>query len=929
VSVRGLLFSACTLLSAIVCAGTESARPPRVSDLKCEYLRDPVGVDISRPRLSWIVRSPLRGERQIAYRIQAASGRRLLAGGTVDLWDTGRVESGRSVNVVYRGKTLSSRLRCWWRVKVWGGRGGESPWSGISFWEMGLLRATDWKAKWIDDGKPLPARAEDFYRDDPAPLFRKAVFSEEKVKRARLYVSGLGYYEAFLNGKRIGDCVLDPLWTTYSKRVFYRVYDVGDLLENGENVLAATLGNGWYNPLPLRMWGRFNLREALTVGRPRLLAQLEIEYEDGSRKTVVTDESWKTAEGPIIKNSVYLGETYDARREIAGWSKAGFDDSAWRGVRLCDSPLGRLRWEAAPPIRIVERLRAVRVTEPRPGVFIFDLGRNFAGWVRLKVKGPRGTKVRMRFGELLYPDGTLNVMTSVCGQIKRAGLGGPGAPEVAFQADTYILKGGGGVEVFTPHFTFHGFRYAEVTGYPGRPHEDAVTGLVLCCDLERTGAFECSNPSLNRIQKMIVDTFRSNLFGVQSDCPHREKFGYGGDIVAARHAFLFNFDMAAFYAKAVRDFADAARPNGSFTETAPYVGIADGGFGGGSGPIGWAIAHPLLLEDLYRFYGDERIVREEFEAAKKWLDFVKAETPDMVVKRGISDHESLVPKPVSVTGTAFFHQGARTLAFLARVLGRREEARELAGLASRIRNVFRKRFVNAGTGTVFKGTQACQAAALYHGLPADGERVAVFSALLERIRADGGKLTTGIFGTKYLLDVLSRNGAAETAYRIVTHEEFPGWIHMLRKGATTLWEHWKFSDNIFSHNHPMFGSVGEWFFRHLAGIDPCPEARALERIVIRPRVAGDLKWVKARYDSARGRISSSWSLEDGGLSLRVEIPVGVTARVFLPLRGEGEVTESGRPAAEAPGVKEIARKREVAVFEIGSGEYLFRAPYEK
>ncbi len=925
-----ILFLACALFLESALGGPKAGgrATPHVRKLRCEYLTEPIGVDTPRPRLSWIVESSFRSEEQIAYRIQVASGRDLLLAGRPDLWDTGRVERTGVFQVAYGGKPLESRKRYFWRVRVWCLKGGRSPWSEPSFWEMGFLDPRDWKAKWISDGKPLPARDEDFYAPDPAPLMRKTFRIEKKVARARLYITGLGYYEAFLNGKRIGDHVLDPLWTSYSKRVLYSVYDVKDCLVRGENVLGATLGNGWYNPLPLRMWGRINLRKALPVGRPKLLAQLEVFYEDGSVQTVLSDETWKTAEGPLLRNNVYLGELYDARLEKPGWLRPGFDDSKWKNVQVARAPAGRLSWQALPPIRVIERLEPAAVTEPRPGVFIFDFGRNFAGWARLRVRGPRGTVVRMRYGELLHEDGTLNVMTSVCGQIKRPGLGGPGAPPVAYQCDTYILKGSDGPEVYTPRFTFHGFRYVEVTGYPGRPPEDALTGLLLCCDLERSGRFTCSNEVLNRIERMAVNTFRSNLFGVQSDCPHREKFGYGGDIVASRHAFLFTFDMSSFYSKVVRDFADARRPNGAFTETAPYVGIASGGFGGGSGPIGWAVAHPLLLEDLLCFYGEKRIVREQFDNAKKWLDFIHSKVPDLIVRRGISDHESLVKKPVPVTGTAFFHQAADTLSRLARWLGRDSEAQSLGKLASAIGRAFRARFIKNGGGRVFTGTQACQATALYHGLATGAEKEAVLSALRRRIESDGGKLTTGIFGTKYLLEVLSRNGLVDTAYKIVTHEDFPGWVYMLKHGATTLWEHWRFSDNVYSHNHPMFGSVVEWFYRHLAGINPSPEAVGFKKVEIRPQIPKGLKWVEAVYDSIRGPLEVRWRLKGERFELEIRVPVGIEAVLFLPKKGAGSVTESGVALKKAPGIKRVVAGRNRLRIEIGSGVYRFDAPYK-
>jgi alpha-L-rhamnosidase len=588
----------------------------RTVGLRCEYRQDPLGIDTDRPRLSWGLESTGRGQRQSAYRLLVASSADILREDIGDLWDTGRLDSDRTVNIEYDGAPLTSGQRCYWKIMAWDEAGEPSPWSAPAWWETALLEQDDWTGVWIGDGRPDPERDEDFYLEDPAPLLRRGFQVDRTVRRARLSITGLGYYEAYLNGERIGDHVLDPGWTDYRDRVFYSTYDVTALLRQGENALGAELGNGWYNPLPMRMWGRRNLREALPTGRPRLLAQLTIDFEDGTTLSIATDDSWRTHPGPVLRNNIFLGEVYDARREIDGWSESGFDDSTWERAAVMPESGGRLEAQPQPPVRITRTLKPFAITEPAPGVFIFDFGQNFAGWVRLRLKGEAGTRVKLRFGELLHPDGTLNPMTSVAGQIKGTGrdgisVGGPGAPQIAWQEDTYIARGQG-VESYTQRFTFHAFRYVEVTGYPGRPGRADLTGLRLNSDVEEAGSFTCSNDLLNRIQEMVRWTFLSNIFSVQSDCPHRERFGYGGDLVVTSDAFMMNFEMADFYPKTVRDWHDAALPDGMLTDTAPFVGIHYCG-------VAWAMAHPHLLESLYRYYGDRRLMEEQYATASQWL----------------------------------------------------------------------------------------------------------------------------------------------------------------------------------------------------------------------------------------------------------------------------------------------------------------------
>jgi alpha-L-rhamnosidase len=818
-------------------------------------------------------------------------------------------------------------MPAFWKVRVWDQGDRASAYSEVARWEMGLLDPSDWAARWIADPRLLPEQDEDLYKVLPAPMFRREFTLSRPVRRARAYVSGLGYYELSLNGRRVGDHLLDPGWTSYERRVLYSTYDVTDSLQPGVNCAGILLGNGWYNPLPLRLWGWLNLRQHLAVGRPRAILQLVVEYQDGGLERVVTDESWKVGDGPILKNNIYLGEVYDARRERPGWDRAGFDDREWRPAALAPEPLGLLRAQMVPPIRVARTIRATRVTEPAPGVFIFDLGENIGGQATLRVRGEAGTEVRLRYGELLHANGSLNVMTSVCGQIKGPGVGGPGAPDVAFQGDIYVLKGGG-PETFTPRFTFHGFRYVEVTGYPGRPGPDAIEGRVLHSGVDEAGAFTCSNPMFNRIQEITRRTLLSNLFSVQSDCPHRERFGYGGDMVASSEMAMFNLDMASFYAKAVNDLADAVRPNGGMTETAPFVGIDafQDGLGGGGGPRGWGTGHPVLLWNLYQYYGDRRLLAEQLPLAIRWMEFLDDQAQDLFVERGIGDHESIAPKFIPLTSTAFYYLNADLVSRIARVLGRSQVANRYADRAAAIKAAFNRRFLDRQTGRYANGTQASQAFPLYLDLAPSHSRAMILKALLDDVEQHDGHLTTGIFGTKFLLDVLTANGRADVAYRIVNQRTFPGWGHMLEGGATTLWEHWEFSDNVFSHNHPMFGSVSEWFFKALAGIQPAPDAVGFDRVTIRPAIVPDLSWVKARYDSVRGPVVSEWRVENGRLTLHVVLPPNASGLVRLPTTQIKEVREADRPVQQSHGVELRSIERDELIFAIGSGDYTFTLP---
>ncbi len=911
---------------ATIVPATEGKLLPE--DLKSEYQVNPLGLQTGQPRFSWTLASKERGSTQKAYQMLAASSPDKLSDTEADLWNSGRVESRDQLGIVYSGNPLHSGQRIYWKVGVWGDD-KEANWSRPAWFEIALLTPEDWKAKWITRDTPRITSEKEMFEDRPSPLYRKEFSIEKKIKRARAYVSGLGYYELHINGKRIGDHVLDPGWTSYSKRVLYSTYDVTRELQHGENAVGVMLGNGWYDPLPLRMWGKINPRDHLTIGEPRLILQLAIEFTDGTSQTVVSDGSWHVGDGPVLRNSVYLGEVYDARREKSDWDKPRFNDSTWENAIVAKEPLGKLSAQDAPPIRVTHTFKAVKLTEPKPRVFIFDLGQNFAGWSRLRVKGPAGTKVRMRYGELLYKDGTLNGMTSVCGQIKGGGkdyvYDGVGMPRTAFQLDEYILRGDG-EEIFTPHFTFHGFRYVEVTGYPGKPTLDSIEGLVLNTDIPSAGEFVCSNEMFNRIQHIAIWAELSNLFSVQSDCPHREKFGYGGDLVADSEMALLNFDMSRFYAKVADDFSDAVRANGGFTETAPFVGISDSGLGEQSGPIGWGTAHPLLQWQLYQYYGDKRILAEQYDATKRWIELLHIKAKDFILDNGIGDHESLVPKRPILTGTGFYYLNVQLFARIAHVLGRESDAQEAETVSGKIKAAFNQKFLETRTGKYDIGTQCCQSVPLYlHLVPMESKQSAVDFLVNDIIANHKGHLSTGIFGTKYMLHALADAGRMDVAYDIVNQNTFPGWGYMLENGATTLWEHWDYSDNTYSHNHPMFGSVSEWFYKTLAGIDPADDAIGFDKIKIHPRPAKDLRWAKGIYNSIRGKIVSEWKKGMDNFQLHVIVPPNVTATVYVPAATVDRVTEGGKVVGKSEGVIFQRMENNCAVFSVSSGDYKFEA----
>ncbi len=888
--------------------------PPAPTRLRCEYLTDPLGVDTPAPRLSWRVEGSERGDRPTACQVLVSSSEERLRRDLGERWDSGRIENGAGLE--YAGEPLESCARYFWKVRWWDGRGRASGWSEPASFVTGFLRAGEWKARWIG-----PRRIEEFRTKGtvllghPGPdetqacavYLRREFALRGRPALALAFVSGLGHYEMRLNGARVGTSVLDPGWTDYRVKALYATHDVTALL--GErNAVGIVLGNGRHT-------------RSLGYDAPKLACRIEIAYDGRERDVLFADESWRTSGGPIRENGLYYGERRDARIRIDGWDRPGYDDRAWEPAVGVEGP--PLAAQAMPPIRVVETLPARSVRRRPDGAAIFDFGQNFSGWTRLEVEGPAGTEIRLRHAELLHEDGALNL----------------GPNENAEATDVYIL-GGGGPEVFEPAFTYHGFRYVEMTGYPGQPGPECLAGRFVHTDVERTGTFRSSNELVDAVHRNVLWGQLSNLMSVPTDCPQRdERHGWLGDAHLAAEQAAYNFDMAAFYAKFLDDIRLAQREDGSLPDVAPAylprLYPAD---------PAWSSAYATLLELLWDHYGDRRTVAAHYGPLKRYVDFL-GRRADGHILRSLGKYGDwcppggVVPKktPVELTSTWFYYHDVLVLVRLAGVLGRGDDVRDYGRLAGEIKEAFNRAFLGETQYAAIRVSpvdnlpnQTSNALPLYLDMVPAGRKDRVVASLVQSVvRVQDYHVDTGILGTRYILDVLTENGQAEAAYRMATQRSYPGWGYMLAEGATTLWERWEkltgFAMN--SQNHIMFGSVDAWFYRVLAGLAPLrPGWRSVR---VRPHVLGDLAFVEAALETFAGRVAAAWRRTDRAFTLEASIPAGADGEVHVPLLWPGaEVRESGRPigpAGGAPGIAPAAAggAADRAVFKVESGAYRF------
>jgi alpha-L-rhamnosidase len=900
---RARKFSCLLLAAALGAFGSGSAAGTglRAGRLRCEYLEDPLGIDVTPPRLGWVLQSTGRRQMQTAYQILVAGSLRDLNANRADLWDSGKVVSDETAHVSYRGKPLGSRQPCFWKVRVWDQNGTPSGFSEPASWEMGLLEPGEWRAQWI-------ARTTDL-EERPAPMLRHEFALDGKIKKARVYICGLGYHELHINGRVVGDHLLDPGYTRYDRRVLYVTHDVTPWLKRGANAVGVMLGHGWFNVQTRAVW---DFHKAPWREAPKLLLSLVIEYTDGRTVAIGSDPSWKTATGPVIFNSIYGGENYDARLEKPGWDKPGYDDSSWDPAQPVSAPKGKLVAQMMPPIKADQILKPVKITEPKPGIFLFDLGQNFAGLAELKVRGPAGTKVVMRYGERLFPDGTLDTR-DIEQHVKKLD------PNQQHQTDTYILAGNG-LETWRSRFTYHGFQYVEVTGFPGQPGLDSLRGVFIHSAVPVVGKFECSNPMLNRIARAARWAYLSNLQGIPTDCPHREKNGWTGDAHLACEQGLFNYDGAAVYTKWLNDLGDEQQPTGELPGIVPTSGW---GYKWGNGPA-WDSAFLLIPYYLYEYGGDAQPLRDHYAGLKRYVDYLTGKAQDGIVSIGLPDWAPFETKtPAEVTSTGYYYRDALIVSLAASLLGKTDDAARYTQLAVEIKKSFNAKFFKADSALYANGSQTALSCALYQGLVEPEYRKRVLDQLVGAVEKRNGHIDTGILGAKYLLNALSDGGRTDVAYRVASQKDLPSWGWWIEQGATTLWEQWNGSE---SRNHIMFGNVVAWFYKDLAGIHPDPAAPGFKHVLLKPQPVGDLTFARAEHDSVRGRIVSDWKIEQGRFKLRVVIPPNTRATVFVPGASVSDVREGRGPATKSNGVKSFRDENGSAVFEIESGEYEFTAP---
>ena len=825
-----------------------------ISHLVCEYRTNPLGIDISQPRLSWQMLSDQQGARQTAYRILAAPSLAILESGQGLLWDSGKVETDQSIHVLYNGPALVSGQRVHWKVQVWNEVGQEIE-SSPAWWEMGLLKRSDWQAQWI--GAPFSGGPR---TTSPAPYMRKEFSVPDQPVSARLYATALGLYECHLNGTRVGDALLTPGWTDYNKHIQYQTYDVTDLLRPGLNVLGAMLGDGW--GVGHVAWvGRQRYAD-----RPQLLAQIILTYADGSQQVVAaSDKSWKLSLSPILESDMLMGESFDARREIRDWCNPGFNDSGWWTVEVFENHGAALVATDGPPVRKQESLQPVNVHEipdfvnPR---WIFDMGQNMVGWIRLRVRGEKGTTVSIRYAEVLNPDGALYT----------ANL------RSARNTDYYTLRGGE-EETWEPHFLFHGFRYVELLGYPGTPTAETVIGIVVHSDMPQTGTFECSDPLINQLQHNIAWGQKGNFVDVPTDCPQRdERLGWTGDAQVFIRTAAFNRNVAGFFTKWTRDLEDAQYPDGAYPAVAHNPDVWSIGDGGPA----WADAGVICPWTIYQCYGDAGLLEARYASMQRFIEFLVRTSRnglrcyaeytgwsgfgDWLALDGSDGREGGTSK--ELIGTAFFAYSSSLLAKIARILGKGADAEHYDSLSAQAREAFVNRFVNAD-GTIVGGTQTAYVLALHFDLLPQNLRGPAVAELERAISQRDNHLSTGFVGTPYINLVLSGMGRSETAYALLKQTTWPSWLYSVTQGATTIWERWDgwthdkgFQDpSMNSYNHYAYGAVGAWMYATIGGIDLDPQQPGYKHISMRPQPGGGLTNASASLDSMYGMIKSVWALD--------------------------------------------------------------------
>ena len=875
-----------------------------VKNLLCEHLSNPIGLDVKEPRFNWQLGSDKRNVMQTAYEVKVVLGK-------TTVWSSGKVLSDQSVHVQYAGDALQSGKKYNWQVRVWDNEEKISAWSEPASFQMALLNAADWKAKWIEAGF-----AEDSV-NRPAQYFRKQFPLTKKIVSATAYITAHGMYEAQINGKRVGDYYLTPGWTSYNTRLQYQVYDVTSLLTNGNNAVGVMLGNGWY-----RGFLAWNDNKNIYGKKMGLLFQLQVNYSDGSTAFINSDESWKSSTGAIRFSEIYHGETIDAREEKAGWSTANYNDAAWKGVATPAYSKDNLLATYNEPVRKHETFKPIKIFKTPAGEQVMDFGQNLVGWVMIKAKGNAGEKITIQHAEVLDRKGNFYIENL----------------RAAKATATYILKGNE-EESFEPHFTFFGFRYIKITGYTGELKPENFTAVALYSDMKPTGTFTSSNKLLNQLQHNIQWGQKGNFLDVPTDCPQRdERLGWTGDAQAFSRTAAFNFGVNNFFAKWMRDFEADQQPNGSIPFVIPNVLGANSG-----GSAGWADAATIIPWNMYLAYADKKILENQFSSMKAWIGYMEKNSKDYLWNTGFHFGDWLFYRPFDdndgrsavtdkyLIAQCFFAHSTQLVINAARVLNKKEDEEKYTQLLKNIKEAFVKEYVTTN-GRLVSGTQTAYVLALNFDMLPESFRQPTAEKLFQNIKSYGTHLTTGFLGTPYLCHVLSRFGNTELAYELLLQETYPSWLYPVKMGATTIWERWNGirPDSTFepasmnSFNHYAYGAIGDWMYRVVTGIDTDPDGPGYKKIKIQPHIGKGLTQASSTLQTYYGELSSSWKMENGKLILDVVIPPNTTAMVSIPAKNTESVTESDKPVTEVNGIQVKGMENGYLVMKMGSGSYHFR-----
>ena len=897
----------------------------QVSNLRCELLQNPQGIDTTAPRLSWETSSPQRAVQQTAYQLIVASSKEKLAKNEGDLWNPGKINTAQSIHVSYAGQPLTSRQQCYWKVKVFTNK-GETAWSTPASFSVGLLHKEDWQAKWIGYDKASPWDSITTFSRLSARYLRKSFQSTANVKKATAYIIGLGLYELYINGNKIGNNVLTPAPTDYRKSVLYNTYDVTKQVKTGANVIATTLGNGRF----FTMRQNYKPQKINTYGYPKLLLQLEIEYTNGVKQTIVSDDSWKlNVDGPTRTANEYDGEEYDGTKELKGWNNTGYNDAQWLQPQLVEAPTGIPVAQMNEPMKVMRVITPVSIKKQADGKYILDMGQNFSGWLQLKVQGQRGHKLTLRFAESLEPNGSLYT----------ANL------RDAKATDVYTLKGEG-FETWHPSFIYHGFRYVEISNYPGTPTLADFQGQMVYDDLATIGSFQSSNRTINQVYKNAWWGIASDYKGMPVDCPQRnERQPWLGDRATGAYGESFLFANQNLYAKWLDDIEQSQTAEGAIPDVAPAF------WNYYSDNVTWPGTYLMVANMLYHQFGDAQSITKHYASMKKWMQYMQSKymKDGIVTKDKYGDWcvppeslELIHAKDTSLNtsgpliATAYYYQLLQYMQQFAVIAGRGEDAKEYAELADKIKAAFQQQFYNKGRKYYDNNTITANLLPLCFGITPESERAAVFNNIYNKVKIDNHMhISTGVIGTQWLMRTLTRYEHPDIAYTLASNTSYPSWGYMAEHGATTIWELWNgntASHQMNSQNHVMLlGDLLIWLYEDLAGIKSADSAVAFKKIIMKPEEIDGLDSVKASYHSLYGDIKSNWHRTISSFTWHITIPANTTATIYIPAAEANTITENNKPLSASEGVQFIKMEGTTAVLEISSGSYNFRSvfPFRK